>query len=181
MFRLVASKQSTRRVILSTLPTRSVSSTAAAAASSAPATSTGSSAQPTVYDNIIKLNFIDSSGARRVIPGLIGKNLWETAMMHEIDIGPSSCGADVERVNSDTWTENLYGEGTTSGFDHVLISGNGVETAKPMDWREEECLEEYWDKDELFPESRLASQITLTKAMDGMNVFVPDRLCDDIP
>jgi hypothetical protein len=42
-------------------------------------------------------------------------------------------------------------------------------------------LKQYWEDDELYPESRLASVIILTKEMDGMTVYVPDRLVDDIP
>lgn len=102
-------------------------------------------------------------------------------MTHDIDIGPASTAAPVEKVQSDTWTEPLFGEGPTSGFDHVLLSGNGVETAAPKNGSEERMLNHYWDSEELFPESRLASVITLTKAMDGMIVFVPDRIVDDIP
>mmetsp|Transcript_20008 Transcript_20008/g.29486 ORF Transcript_20008/g.29486 Transcript_20008/m.29486 type:complete len:179 (+) Transcript_20008:198-734(+) len=138
-------------------------------------------AAPTVSDVTIKLNFIDPSGARRQVPGLIGKNLHEICEMHDIDIGPASNGGPVEAVRSDTWTEPLYGEGPTSGFDHVLLVGNGVETAPPLNNVEMRMLKHYWDEAEIFPESRLASQITLTKAMDGMTVYVPDRLVDDIP
>lgn len=136
---------------------------------------------PSVNDVIVKLTFIDPSGARRSVPGYVGKNIHETCIMHGIDIGPSSCGGAVETVQSDTWTEPLYGEGTGTGFDHVLLTGNGVETAKPMDWVEKHLLETYWDDEEIFPESRLASQVVLTKAMDGMIVYVPDRLVDDCP
>jgi len=56
-----------------------------------PATST----LPSVFDTIIKLTFIDSSGLRRVVPGFIGKTLHETADVHGIDIGPSSVGAPI--------------------------------------------------------------------------------------
>jgi hypothetical protein len=42
-------------------------------------------------------------------------------------------------------------------------------------------LEDYWDFDEVFPESRLASQITLTKQMNGMIVYVPPRVDDSNP
>lgn len=136
---------------------------------------------PSVADITVKLTFIDPTGARRIVPGYVGKNLHETCIMHGIDIGPSSVGGAVEAVRSDTWTEPLYGEGTTTGYDHVLISGNGADTAKHMDWVEEKMLKEYWDEDEVFPESRLASQIVLKKEMDGMVVYVPDRLVDDCP
>mmetsp|Transcript_31641 Transcript_31641/g.36917 ORF Transcript_31641/g.36917 Transcript_31641/m.36917 type:complete len:171 (-) Transcript_31641:140-652(-) len=136
---------------------------------------------PSVFDNIVTLNFVDPSGARRQVPGYIGKSLYETSEMNNIDLGPSSVGGAVEEVRSDTWTEPLYGEGSTTGYDHVLIVGNGAQTAKPMTWVEEKVLKDYWDDDEIFPESRLASQVLVTKDMDGMTVYVPDRIVDDIP
>jgi hypothetical protein len=46
---------------------------------------------------------------------------------------------------------------------------------------ESRMLEDYWDFDEVFPESRLASQITLTKQMNGMIVYVPPRVDDSNP
>jgi hypothetical protein len=110
-----------------------------------------------------------------------GKSLHEICEMHGIDIGPASMAGVYEKVRSDTWTEPLYGEGPTSGFDHVLITGPGVDTAPPKNITEERMLNQYWEEDELFPESRLASVITLTKEMNGMTVYVPDRIVDDIP
>jgi len=145
----------------------------------ASAVASTSSTAPSVYDVSVKLTFVDDEGSTRVVPGIVGKNIWETAQMHGIDLGPSSCGHPVEAVRSDTWTEPLYGEGPTTGFDHVLIVGNGVETAGPMTWKEKVMLREYWGDAELSPESRLASQVILTKEMDGLSIFVPDRLVDD--
>jgi len=101
--------------------------------------------------------------------------------MHGIDLGPASVGGAVEAIRSDTWTEPLYGEGPSTGYDHVLIVGNGVETATPMNHKEAAALGDYWDDDEIFPESRLATQVLITKEMDGMTVYVPDRIVDDIP
>ena len=101
--------------------------------------------------------------------------------MNEIDLGPSSIGGAVEAARSDTWTEPLYGEGPSTGYDHVLLVGNGAETATPITHKELAALGDYWDDDELFPESRLASMVLLTKEMDGMTVYVPDRIVDDIP
>lgn len=101
--------------------------------------------------------------------------------MHDIDLGPASVGAPVEAKRSDTWTEDLYGEGPTSGFDMVLLTGNGTETLPAVSHLEQRMMEHYWDPDEIYPESRLACVIPLTKEMDGMTVFVPDRLVDDIP
>mmetsp|Transcript_8194 Transcript_8194/g.11704 ORF Transcript_8194/g.11704 Transcript_8194/m.11704 type:complete len:174 (-) Transcript_8194:260-781(-) len=134
-----------------------------------------------VYDSIVKLNFVDPSGARRQVPALVGKTIYEICDMHSIDLGPASTGGPVEAVRSDTWTEPLYGEGPTTGYDHILLVGNGSSTVTPMTHAEEKVLKQYWDDDEIFPESRLATQIVVNKDMDGMTVYVPDRLVDDIP
>merc|ERR1711982_220068 len=82
-----------------------------------------------------------------------------------------ACGLPVNRVSSPRWLEPLYGEGSTSGYDHVVIGGPGVDKVKPMDYSEKRCLEQWWDADEILPESRLASQVVLHKEMDGMYVF----------
>jgi hypothetical protein len=60
-------------------------------------------------------------------------------------------GGQVQAVRSDTWTEPLYGEGPTTGYDHVLLVGNGVETAEPITNVERKLLDQYWDEDEIFP------------------------------
>mmetsp|Transcript_13173 Transcript_13173/g.18956 ORF Transcript_13173/g.18956 Transcript_13173/m.18956 type:complete len:167 (-) Transcript_13173:112-612(-) len=166
MFRVVAKSRAVSAAVA-----RSFSTPVAASSAGA----------PSVKDVTVQLTFVDPSGARRKVPGLVGQTLWDTCMMHEIDIGPASTCAPFEAVRSEKWTEPLYGEGPTSGFDHVLLSGNGAETAAPKNGTEERMLRHYWDDDEIFPESRLASVITLTKAMDGMVVYVPDRIVDDIP
>ena len=103
--------------------------------------------------------------------------------MNGVDLGPASVGAPEQKVRSDTWTEPLYGEGATSGFDHVLLQGDneGVKMAEPPHPNEIKQLEAYWDEDEIFPDSRLASQVEINEKMDGMVVYVPDRICDDIP
>ena len=92
----------------------------------------------------------------------------------------SQCGVE-QHVHNERWTEPLFGEGPTSGYDHVVLSGPGVDTAGPITRSEERMLEDYWDFDEIFPESRLASMIILTKAMDGMIVYVPPRVDDSNP
>jgi len=88
-----------------------------------------------------------------------------------------------EKVRSSTWTEPLYGSGAGSGFDHVLLQGGheGVKALDPPQSNELKLLHVYWDEDEVFPESRLASQVEINSKMDGMVVYVPDRLVDDIP
>ena len=101
--------------------------------------------------------------------------------MHRIDLEPASDGATPEEVRSMTWTKPMCGEGPASGFDHVLITGNGAHMAKPKTHNEEEAISDYWDDDEIFPESQLVTQVVLKKEMDEMTVFVPHCLADNIP
>lgn len=152
-----------------------------AAAAAVPAPSTSEGAMPSVYDKIVKLTIVDPSGARRIIPGYVGQSLYDACTLNGIDLGPTSVGAPQQKTRSDTWVEPLYGEGPTAGFDHILLQGKGVELAEPPCKMETKMLNEYWDEDELFPESRLATQVEIYNEMDGMVVYVPDRLVDDIP
>jgi len=110
-----------------------------------------------------------------------GTSLYEACETNEVELGPAgTCGVS-EVVRSDEWTEPVFGDGPTSGFDHVVLSGAGVDTAAPMTRSEERMIEHYWDFDEIFPESRLATEIKLTGAMDGMIVYVPPRIDDTNP
>lgn len=101
-------------------------------------------------------------------------------MLHKIDVGPASFGAPESAIRSDTWTEPLYGEGPSTGYDMVVLSGNGTANIPPPDGNEIRQLKAYWQEWEIWPESRLACCITLTKEMDGMVVYVPDRVEDII-
>ena len=138
---------------------------------------------PSVFDKIVRVTIIDPSGARRIIPAYVGQSLYAACELNGVDLGPASFGAPQQKVRSDTWTEPLYGEGANSGFDHVLLQGGneGVAQAEPPHSNETAMLEKYWDDDEIFPESRLASMVEINDKMDGMVVYVPDRLVDDIP
>ena len=90
-------------------------------------------------------------------------------------------GGAPEVARTDTWIEPTFGEGINSGFDHVVLVGNGKDTAARKTPIEQQMLEDHWDFDEIYEGSRLASTIVLTKEMDGMTVYVPDRIADDIP
>ena len=155
----------------------------AAASAPAVATKTNTDGPPSVLDKIIKITIIDPSGARRTIPAMVGDTLYQACEMNGVDLGPASVCGPQEKIRSSTWTEPLYGEGATSGFDHVLLQGNneGVDIAEPPHSNELKMLEAYWDEDEIFPESRLASMVEINSKMDGLVVYVPDRLVDDIP
>mmetsp|Transcript_3987 Transcript_3987/g.4451 ORF Transcript_3987/g.4451 Transcript_3987/m.4451 type:complete len:185 (+) Transcript_3987:66-620(+) len=136
---------------------------------------------PSIFEKIISLTIVDPSGARRKINGMVGKSLYEACETNEVELGPLTIGGPFEIVHSEEWTEPVFGSGPTSGYDHVIVSGPGVNTATPMTRSESRMIEDYWDFDEVFPESRLASMITLTKQMDGMIVYVPPRVDDSNP
>jgi hypothetical protein len=111
-----------------------------------------------------------------------GKTLFDNCEMLGVELGPKgNYAAPPEVKRSETWTEPTFGEGVSSGYDHVVLVGKGVETAAPMTPIEKQMIEEYWDLDEIFEGSRLASAVVLTKEMDGMTVYIPDRIVDDVP
>mmetsp|Transcript_29277 Transcript_29277/g.70543 ORF Transcript_29277/g.70543 Transcript_29277/m.70543 type:complete len:198 (+) Transcript_29277:81-674(+) len=159
----------------------SVRGFAAAAAAEAAPTPSSTGAAPTVMDKLISLTIVDPSGARRKINGMVGTTLYEACETNEVELGPATFGGPPINVHSERWTEPVFGEGPTSGYDHVVLSNTGGATMPPMTPPESKMLEDYWDFDELYPESRLASQIHLTKEMDGMIVYVPDRVDDSNP
>ena len=49
-----------------------------------------------------------------------------------MELGPLTIGGPSEIVHSEEWTEPVFGSGPTSGYDHVIVSGPGVNTATPM-------------------------------------------------
>lgn len=110
-----------------------------------------------------------------------GKTLHQVCELQGIDIGPTSGGSAPEVQRTESWIEPTFGEGPSSGYDHVVLVGKGIDTAARMTPIERQMLEDYWDWDEIYEGSRLASAVTLTKEMDGMTVYVPDRIVDDIP
>ena len=110
-----------------------------------------------------------------------GTTLYDACETNEVELGPANVCGPPQVVHSELWTEPVFGEGPTSGYDHVVLTGPGVDTADPPTHAEKRMLEDYWDFDEIFPESRLASMVKLTKDMDGMIIYVPHRLDDSNP
>lgn len=112
---------------------------------------------------------------------MTGKTLYEAFEMQGIDIGPMSGGSKPETPRTETWMEPTFGEGPTSGYDHVVLTGKGADKVIRLTSAERQQLEDHWDWDEIYENSRLASVVTLSKDMEGMVVFVPDRIVDDCP
>ena len=133
----------------------------------------------TVAEVTVKIVFIDHEGSRATVPGRVGMSVAEVAQLHGIDIGPVALGGVREAVRSEKWTEDLFGEGPVLGYDHVQIPPQWRPTLpKKTDW-EQALLETFWDKEDLNDASRLASQLTLDKSHDGINVYIPDGIPAD--
>ena len=120
-------------------------------------------------------------GLTSPLPVRAGTTLYDACETNEVELGPVNLCGPPQVVHSERWTEPVFGDGPTSGYDHVVLNGPGTDTADPPTYAETKMLEDYWDFDEIFPESRLASMVKLTKAMDGMIVYVPPRLDDSNP
>ena len=134
------------------------------------------SAAPTVADITVSLTFIDHEGSRATVPGRVGQTISDVAVMHGIDIGPTTGGGIQTRDNSEVWTEDLFGEGAVLGYDHVQIPPVWLEKVKERSEWEMELLLSYWDEEDIGSSSRLGSQIPLTKELDGIQVFIPDGI-----
>ena len=130
----------------------------------------------------ISITFIDHVGSRVTVPGRIGQSIYDCATMHGIDLGPSCVGTVVEKIHNERWTEDLFGEGPTTGFDHIKIPREFQGIVGDMDEAERFMMEQYWEGEDITEgASRLASMVHLTSEMHNMTVFIPDGLPDDCP
>ncbi|GMH75902.1 hypothetical protein TrVE_jg389 [Triparma verrucosa] len=137
---------------------------------------------PSVSSKIIPLTFIDSSGSRLTVPSLPGQTLYSVASSAKIDLGPEpSVGGVVEKIHSERWTEDLFGVGINSGYDHVIIPSSYNSLLPPRSLDELNNLKAVWDEDEIGGGSRLASCVVVKEGMEGMTVYVPDGVPDDCP
>ena len=133
-------------------------------------------AAPQVSDVTVHITFVDHEGSRAVVPGRVGMTVSEVAELHGIDIGPTAVAGVVERVNSDVWTEDLFGEGASLGYDHVKVPPAWAAKLPPRGAWELELLRNYWDDDDITSVSRLGSQLPLTKELDGIQIYIPDGI-----
>ena len=74
---------------------------------------------------------------------------------------------------SERWIEDAYGEGPASWSSHVVIPKEWYEKLPEPMFAEKETLD-LVDPEDITPTSRLATEIVLTKDLDGMTVYVPD-------
>ena len=127
-----------------------------------------------VEDVTVRVTFIDAFGARSTVPGLVGQSLYDVATMHGMELGPTSSGHETEDIK-ERWTEDKFGEGVSTGWDHIQVSHEWLQVCGGPNTQEKNVLDAVWE-DEVLHGSRLASQVVLTKEMEGLVAYVPDTM-----
>jgi ferredoxin len=129
----------------------------------------------TVFENTIKITFVDREGNRATVPARIGRTILDTAVLHGVDL-EGTChggGAPVEVRRTENWVEETFGEGPTCFWCHVQIPSIFHHLLPEVTDHERRGLRQVWEEEANLA-SRLGCMITLEKKHDGMVVFVPD-------
>jgi len=109
----------------------------------------------------VKMFFIDAMGDKHRVYGMVGETMLEVTRRWEIPLDGYCMGGD---------RMELYGDGPRCAYCQVDIAPRWVHTLPPMDWREELFTKAF----RVFsPTSRLACQIVVTEAMDGLTAAIP--------
>jgi hypothetical protein len=137
-----------------------------------------------VDDDFVRVTFIDYLGGRHERRGRVGQTLVDVCRAHGMDLleddSVNQGGEIHQRVNTDRWTEDLFGEGPQSALSHVIIPDDMLAKLPAPLVSEMSVLDEI-DDELRTNNSRLGSVITLTKELDGLEVFVPDPPPSDLP
>jgi ferredoxin len=136
----------------------------------------------TIADGTAMVTFVDFQGTHHTVPGRVGQRLTDVASLHGLEhilhCDASGGGLPMEKIHSDNWTEDLFGEGAVSPLSHVVIPPNFFSLLKAPTEKELSMLSQVEERAET---SRLGSEIVLTKELDGIKVFCPDSPPYDIP
>jgi len=101
-----------------------------------------------------KVRFLEPDGRERVVDAPVGVSLMETAKQHGIAGIVAQCGGACACATC-----------------HVYIDRAWVHRLPPPEDMEAGMLESAWEPRD---NSRLSCQITMTTALDGLRVTVPD-------
>ncbi len=134
----------------------------------------------TVADNTVRIQFVDATGKRAIVPAFVGQTLLDAAYMNKVEIAGSCAGggSPSEIRRTENWVEHVYGEDLGCYWCHVQIPSkyNHILPEMPEAQRRELATQ----SEHLFNDrtSALACQVTLDKRHDGMVVFVPEPRVD---
>jgi 2Fe-2S ferredoxin len=102
-----------------------------------------------------RIAFIGAAGVRREIDAPVGITLMEAARQHGIDGIVARCGGACACATC-----------------HVYVAPAWMAKLGPAEDMEQGMLESAWEPR---PNSRLSCQIQISKALDGLEVTVPER------
>ncbi len=137
------------------------------------------SVSSTTADVTVNVTFVNYDGIRLTVPGRVGMNVLEVAQLHDIELetGCNGGGSPIHQKQSDEFLEDKYGRGPACHYCHVKIPSpwiDEIENTQPKSGKERDLLEYNWEEEASETNSRLSCQIVLTKALDGLTVFIPD-------
>ena len=145
-----------------------------------------------MYDNVntealassVKVTFVDYLGSRVTKQGHVGQTLVDVCRMYDMDLLECDTfhggGHRFEIIHNEIWTEDVFGESAVSALSHVVVANEWLAKMPPASPAEMRCINEL-DDDVKTGNSRLGSEIVLTKDLDGLVVNVPDPPPSDIP
>ena len=133
----------------------------------------------TAADVTVNVTFVNYDGIRITVPGRIGMNVLEVAQLHDIELetGCNGGGSPIHQKQSEEFLEDKYGRGPACHYCHVKIPSpwiDEIENTQPKSGKERDLLEYNWEEEASETNSRLGCQVVLTKALDGLTVFIPD-------
>ncbi|KAF0682566.1 Aste57867_25364 [Aphanomyces stellatus] len=130
-----------------------------------------------VRDQIVSVTLLDWEGSRHILQGRVGQSLWEASRLAGFDFIKDDSlgggGAAYSAVRTPEFTESLFGEGPSSPLSHVVVSNEWVSKLPAPTDREVRILEDV-PEDDWTKNSRLATEIILTKDLDGLVIAVPE-------
>ena len=87
------------------------------------------SGAPMVADSLVSVTFVKSTGERFPVQGFLGSTVAETAQKYGLMFEGATTGLINQKVHSDAWTEDLFGEGPNCIETHVVMQQNWFNAA----------------------------------------------------
>merc|ERR1711920_122712 len=129
-----------------------------------------------VADDIVNVTVVDDDGQRHLVAGRAGQTLLQAAHMNGLEwlIQDDSHGggATYQVKRSERFTEQLFGEGCSSPVSRIVVPEQWVDKLDPPSFNELDILE-YLPEEDRVPGSRLATEIVLSKNLEGLMVVAP--------
>ncbi|TMW57452.1 hypothetical protein Poli38472_003377 [Pythium oligandrum] len=132
---------------------------------------------PTVAEKIVNVVLVDYEGNRHFVQGRVGQSLRDACALSNVGLvkdDSNGGGGSHSAVRADYYTESLFGEGAVSPQSHVIIANEWVSKLPPPNDQELHILDGYVPALDRSANSRLGTEIILSKDLDGLVVAVPE-------